>query len=467
MPSAVRGLSICLEVRLPDAGHSGIGSSVPRPAREYVMISGPHPRAHLSKAMIVSFIVLVSACRSEVTEVAGPGKEPPGDTTGTGGGVQRRTMTVRITIDEADAAIAQRLGMSSAALANADVVAQRSGSSDRATGRTDAQGVVQLPNLLPGFWSVSASAPITDAQRATLDADDRDVTAWSAAGNVDLTSTGGITLSAVAGRRGSLVISEWDPYAPPTGSYGAYPWGQYVEIYNNSDTTIYLDGKIFGKLVENSIVPGATWSCASTVGMRMNPTGIWTRTAARFPGSGRDNPLLPGAAVIIATDAVDHRPYNGTLPDLSGADYEFVVTAGDVDNPTSKNLLPITFINGWEGHGPDFWVSALLFVADNVPDAAIKDSTFEGGAAIKLIPQILDAVAQEYRSNFPGTPPMCRPLVASQFDRQTGRILNSELAQSMARPVVGQSALGKPILQRTKSSDRDFVVTSPSPRTVP
>jgi hypothetical protein len=424
-------------------------------------------RARVLATVLLPCAMLTSACRSEVREVAGPDQTPPGDTTGTGGGVQRRTLTVTIGIDPADAAIAQRLGLSGTVLANADVVARRTGTSDRANGRTDAAGTVQLPNLLPGTWSVSASVPISDAQRAALDEADRDVTAWSAGGTVDLASTTGLTLNALAGRRGSLVISEWYAYAPPTATYGGHPWGQYVEIYNNSDTTIYLDGKIFGKMVENTLYNGTTFSCAYTAGMRMTTRGLWTRTAVRFPGNGQDNPLLAGKAVVIATDAVDHRPYNASLLDLSDADFEFVASAGDVDNPASKNLLPITFFSGAEGHGPSFFASDLLFIADATPDAGIKDSTFEGIVLIKLIPRILDVVAQEYQSTFPGTPPMCRPLVLPQIERDPGRLINEDQSAAMQRPVVGMSVLGNPILQRTRSSSRDFVFGSPSPRAVP
>lgn len=267
-------------------------------------------------------VTLLPGCRQEVTEVAGPGGGPPVDTTD-GGTVQRLTLTVTMQIDPADSAVARQLGLTAGVLPNADVVARREGSSDRATGRTDAQGVVRFPNLLPGQWTVSAARVVSDAERQQLAPEDRDVTGWAGgfAGQVNLSAS--VPITAEAGRRGSLVISEWFHYAPPTATYQTHPWGQFIELYNNSDTTIYLDGKIFGKLVENVLFESPTFPCTSTAGLRLDTLGIWTRTAVRLPGTGRDHPLAPGQTATIATDAIDHRPYNRDLLDLSSATFEF------------------------------------------------------------------------------------------------------------------------------------------------
>jgi hypothetical protein len=431
-------------------------------------------RLLLASAASVVYLLSAVACRTDVTEVAGPGGTPGGtpgdstsDTTGTGPGVQRITLTVTITIDPADTVIARQLGLTGGLLADAEVVARRSGSSDRATGRTDSQGVVRLADLLPGTWSISAGRAIDDAARATLPEIDRDVTGWSAGGGVAATSSRAVTLAAVAGRRGSLVISEWFAYAPPTASYSTHPWGQYLELYNNSDTTIYLDGKIIGMLVAPwlaDFVPNSP--CSETAARRLTEQGLWTRNASRFPGAGRDHPLAPGRAVTVAIDAVDHRPYNSTLLDLSAADFEYYMGGSDVDNPVAVNLTTIVGNQGVEGHGPFLAFQNLIFLADATADAEIEEDSF-GGSTIKLIPRILDVVAQDYANPGAGLYPICVPLVAPVFDRATGRILDFRVASTMGRPVIGTSIVGNRILQRTRSSDRDFVRAAPTPGLVP
>ena len=55
------------------------------------------------------------------------------------------------------------------------------------------------------------------------------------------------SVSLVASRRRSLVISELFGY---TGSTVPYNWGSYLEIFNASDSTTYLDG----------VVLAATWA---------------------------------------------------------------------------------------------------------------------------------------------------------------------------------------------------------------
>jgi hypothetical protein len=436
-------------------------------------------RVRLLLASAASVVCLLSAvaCRTDVTEVAGPGGTPGGtpgdstsDTTGTGGGVQRITLTVTITIDPADTVIARQLGLTGGLLADAEVVARRSGSSDRATGRTDSQGVVRLANLLPGTWSISAGRAIDDAARATLPEIDRDVTGWSAGGTVTASASRDSSIVAVAGRRGSLVISEWFAYAPPTASYSAHPWGQYLELYNNSDTTIYLDGKIFGRMVPNFLNDFPTFPCSVTAPLRLRPSGVWARTAARLPGTGLDFPLRPGQAQILVTDAADHRPYNPTLLDLSDADFEFYMGAGDVDNPVAANMIPLTFISGVENHGPSFWSSDLYFIADASSQSELRDSVYQhanGQIDMVFVPRLLDVVAQDYATSAPGLYPMCAPLVNATLDRASGRMLDFRSATSMRRPMIGTSSLGHPLLQRTRSSERDFVRGLPTPHTVP
>ena len=418
----------------------------------------------------VTILSLAGGCRQEVTEVAGPGDGgPPVDTSGTGGGVQRVTLTVTVVTDLADSAVARQLGLSGGVLPNVEVVARREGSSDRATGRTDAQGVVRLTDLLPGRWSVSASRVLTDAERQQLVPEDRDVTAWAGgfAGQVNLSAS--VPLTVAAGRRGSLVISEWFHYAPPTATYQTHPWGQYIELYNNSDTTIYLDGKIFGKVIENVLIDSPNFPCAQTTALRLDTLGIWTRTAVRIPGTGREHPLAPGQTATIATDAIDHRPYNPTLLDLSSATFEFYMGGSDVDNPVSANLIPLTTFSGTEGHGPSFWGEEGLFIADGAPGATFRDSLFsESAVRILFIPKILDFVAETYAGARTGLLPMCNPLVARDFDRATGTELRYATLGTLERPVVGLSALGKPVLLRTRTSARDFVwVPGPSFGVIP
>ena len=79
--------------------------------------------------------------------------------------------------------------------------------------------------------------------------------------------------------RGSLVFSEWGT-AWPSASALQDP-ADYFELYNNSDSTVYLDGKLWGLGFEWQYDFSA-WPCAQTEPVRNDPDGIWTRFVLRF-----------------------------------------------------------------------------------------------------------------------------------------------------------------------------------------
>jgi len=123
-----------------------------------------------------------------------------------------------------------------------------------------------------------------------------------------------------------------------------YFYDQYVELYNASTDTMYLDGMVVTRnlnvidpLLETYDYVSATY-------------------AYQFPGTpltGREHPIMPGQFVVIATDAVDHRPYCPSAQDLSHADWEmFNPLANDFDNVAVPNL-----VNIMENKTVDFLIS--------------------------------------------------------------------------------------------------------------
>ena len=142
----------------------------------------------------------------------------------------------------------------------------------------------------------------------------------------DISSGKTVPLNLRADKTGSIVFSEWYP-----GHTLHYAYGGYVELYNNSDTTVYLDSMLLGRgWPYNSETE--LGSCAESEPYRNDPRGLWSREMHMFPGSGRDYPLAPGQAVTVALDAVDHSVADAGLPDLTNADFELEGTA-DADNP--------------------------------------------------------------------------------------------------------------------------------------
>ena len=146
-----------------------------------------------------------------------------------------------------------------------------------------------------------------------------------------------------SGAQPGLKINEIYSAGPPNRSF--YFYDQFIELYNSSNDTIYLDGMVICRM----------WHMLESV------TYIF-----QFPGEplvGREYPVPPETFVVIAQDAMDHTNIpNLPLPesvDLSNADWEFRNSAdyGDFDNPDVPNLDNIEV-----GHRLDFMIGLTMDV---------------------------------------------------------------------------------------------------------
>jgi len=124
-----------------------------------------------------------------------------------------------------------------------------------------------------------------------------------------------------------------------------YYHDQFVELYNSSQDTLYLDGYVLCRSTYVREVLGDIESYDYAIAYYVY----------QFPGTRgvtREAPLAPGEYQVIAFDAYDHSIVGGNCVDLSAADWETYNAASfDYDNLLVPNLLPITAV------GIDFSIS--------------------------------------------------------------------------------------------------------------
>jgi len=110
-----------------------------------------------------------------------------------------------------------------------------------------------------------------------------------------------------------------------------YFYDQFVELYNSSQDTLYLDGTILTRNYPSN-------ENIETIDY------VRALHAFQFPGvpvTGTQYPIYPGQHVVAAADAVDHSAYANAV-DLSGADWEFFNPLGsDYDVPGVPNIVSI------------------------------------------------------------------------------------------------------------------------------
>ena len=241
-----------------------------------------------------------------------------------------------------------------------------------------------------------------------------------------------------------------------------YGTDSYIEIFNNSDEVVYIDGKYLG--LAESVSPAAYPA-------NENPDSIYMRQICKFPGDGADYPVQPGGSIVVAArSARNHQESALNTVDLSHADFEVKVMEGsgnpDVPMlPIISNSTKIQTLNLLSG-GPN---AVVLFETDedvlSWPEVYQRGKT--SGEMFRRIHKsvVIDGV-ECLKKPAQTDPDVNTKRLQQEIDAGyvTITAINGNNHESVDRKV-SRYENGRYYLTDTNNSSADFVVcTDPTPR---
>jgi hypothetical protein len=193
--------------------------------------------------------------------------------------------------------------------------------------------------------------------------------------------------------KASVVINEIYYCGPPNRAF--YFYDQFVELYNTTDETVYLDGMILCRARQDRHINIDTNDFLQAIYVFQFPGTV---------GETMECPLEPGAFTVVAGDAVDHSEFIDTALDLSMAEWEFFNPYGAEPDNAAKNVTNILI-----GERSDFMINlshnaVILAYSQNPENASLKwyygetkESNNEQYVHVPLV-NVIDVV--EYASSF-------------------------------------------------------------------
>jgi len=223
------------------------------------------------------------------------------------------------------------------------------------TATTDSLGKAVFKNIIPGVYDISTNQKLTDEISLTGDTL-----------QYGLFKTDSMVLKLYKSIKENLIISKVYASGTKDSNNKNYVADRYIEIFNNSDETQYLDSTIYLGLVEAESVIAFPASS--------NPGFVFARQVFRFYVAGTSFAVAPGGSVVLANSAIDHTQFSPNSVNLQNADFEAKNTTYSNNSAVKEmeliysafpSLIYMNLINGGDN-------SAFLFkTTANVRDFPI------------------------------------------------------------------------------------------------
>jgi len=333
---------------------------------------------------------------------------------------------------------------------------------------TASDGSLIVQEIIPDVYTINTSWEVTGEQfkqmlqEPVFIEDNARVLINTTVNNLAIFSATDIHLALESHILRDLIISKIYYSGTKDNLNRNYVVDQFVEIFNNSENVVYIDGKYLA--LAESVSPAAYLASD-------NPDYIYTRQIVRFPGNGSDYPVLPGESIVIAArDARNHLINATNSVDLSDADFE-VKDSDGLGNPAIMALpmysssTALKFFNLIAG-GPN-----AIFLFETDEDVLAWPEFYRPGMStgerFRRVPAVTVIDGVEALKNDAGTGPNISLKRLQNFIDAGYSYINATsgyINQSVERKV-SHVVDGRIVLKDTNNSIQDFVVINkPTPR---
>lgn len=368
------------------------------------------------------------------------------------------------------------------------------------TVESDENGVALFKQILPGSYSITATKVIQSAEftetfgytptEAEINFNGAEssviVNATAVASNIEMKTS----------KVGDFVIKQIY-YGGSDTKKGAVFRDQFIEIYNNSNTVQYADGLYMAQLTGSTTTTVYTYTLANgqfdwsksegmTIGSAANTDYVYGINIIKIPGNGTQYPVQPGASIVIAQNAINHKAnyvdnsgkaVSIVSPeltvDLSTADFEaFLGTYSgstyqyDIQNPA----VPDVTIAYWGNSNNDLILDSLgrqaytIFKMTDAEFAALKKyKNPKGDASLSLQIPVAILIDGVDTTRDLGTLLVPKKL-PSQIDGGNTYIPSGAYSSKSVIRKTKTTIAGRIVLQDTNNSSNDFVEITANPR---
>lgn len=335
--------------------------------------------------------------------------------------------------------------------------------------KSDSQGHITVTDITPGIYTVTASKTISPTEADELVGVAEEIFCNGNIPTLRITESATSTIQLTGSIAGGFVIKEFYYTGSKTPAGTNYLYDGFIEIYNNSTALQYAD----------SLIVGNTKTSANSVyGFYPDKNFVYLAQAWMIPGSGKDYPVEPGASIVIAITALNHKTDPNGNPNSPAdlgkgiADFETYfnptgTNIRDTDNPDVPNMIH-QYYNTTAGFDWNIGINGAGLVLFR--DAAVAsfpsmtEPNVSGTTRFMQVPvsAVLDAV--DCVSN--STITMDKKRLPETVDAGLTYVGVASSGRSVIRKVkstIGQRA----VLMDTNNSSEDFEVNNnPTPRKI-